>query len=794
MRWVWAIIVFSMPSLAQAPPVDMVFPRYVGHNVCTECHVSGTVERLCTVDTLAEHLGAFTALVKPEAAPIAKLSGVFERPTESQLCLGCHATGSDAGARWMADSFTVEDGVQCESCHGAGEFHVDQQRGHPVPSQPYQPAWISPGDRQTCTPCHIERHSHREVLERGYRISEQDAKYKTPVGLAISRDGRRLYVVCEHSHSLIVLDLVAGEVVYEVPVGRRPQAVAVSPDGRRVYVTNRYGDSLTVIDAEDGRVVATKPVGHEPHGVVTDARGERVYVLNTGDNTISVLDACGLSEVTRLSAGQGPWDLALSPDGESIYVTSVRPDPVQFRDPPRSEITVIDTRRGVVRDRWTATQANMLLGVDFVPATGVALFTLNRTKNLVPLTRLAQGWTITNGVGVVWPDGRIDQVLLDQPADYFADPSDAAVSPDGRTALVVGAGSNEVAVVDVASLLSTITEASPDDRIEVLPNHLGASSRFVVKRIGVGVNPRTVVFAPDGRFAYVANALDDSVTVIDASDYSVDRVISLGGPQALTEIRRGERLFYSAEVTYARQFSCHSCHPDGHINGLTFDIEPDGAGMRPVDNRTLRGIADTAPFKWEGTNPSLRRQCGARLAVFFTRLAPYTPAELDALERYMTTIERPPNPFRQREGLTVAQRHGQAVFDRSLNNRGDLLRADQRCVSCHPGAYKTNREKMPVGTTVWFDTPAGANLEYLFDSESYSDLGNFYFTDAGIPHEPFDVPHLNNIHKSPPYLHSGGAQTLEEIWTRFNIIDRHGETSDLTRRQLNDLIAYLKAL
>ncbi len=40
----------------------------------------------------------------------------------------------------------------------------------------------------------------------------------------------------------------------------------------------------------------------------------------------------------------------------------------------------------------------------------------------------------------------------------------------------------------------------------------------------------------------------------------------------------------------------------------------------------------------------------------------------------------------------------------------------------------------------------------------------------------FDVPHLNNIYDSAPYLHNGMAPTLEEIWTRFNPYDKHGVT------------------
>jgi YVTN family beta-propeller protein len=320
------------------------------------------------------------------------------------------------------------------------------------------------------------------------------------------------------------------------------------------------------------------------------------------------------------------------------------------------------------------------------------------------------------------------------------------------------------------------------------------SGRFVLKRIAVGSNPRAVVFSQDGQLAYVANALQDSVTIIDTANFNVVGDIPLGGPNEVTEIRWGERLFHSADITFGRQFSCRSCHPDGHINGLSFDIEADGIGMRPVDNRTLRGIIDTAPFKWEGTNPSLARQCGARLAVFFTRLAPYSPDELDALVRYMCTIERPRNPYRSPEGLTLQQRRGKAVYERTVDNFGRPMPPEQQCITCHYGPYKTNQLTLVVGTTLFLDIPVDVEPSTFFDADEYGELGNFYFPDAGIEQEAFDVPHLNNIYNSPPYLHNGGAATLEEIWTRFNIVDDHGLTADLTREQLNDLIAYLKAL
>ncbi len=188
--------------------------------------------------------------------------------------------------------------------------------------------------------------------------------------------------------------------------------------------------------------------------------------------------------------------------------------------------------------------------------------------------------------------------------------------------------------------------------------------------------------------------------------------------------------------------------------------------MAPVDNRTLRGIFDTAPFKWSGLNKTLKRQCGARLAVFFTRIDPFTEEELTALTTYICTIPRPPNRHRSLGGdLTPAQRRGKLVFERGRRNDGSLFPEGQRCSTCHFPPLYTDRLRHDVGTLMEYDKGA-----------------------------IFDTPHLNNIYATAPYLHNGIAETLEEIWTRFNPYDQHGVTNDLTKDQLNDLIEFLKTL
>jgi YVTN family beta-propeller protein len=706
---------------------------------------------------------------------MAAVAGVVGDPQASGECLRCHVTGAGFNTESFTPGFDVGDGVQCESCHGPGvDYLPEAVMLDPAASRQ---AGLQEPTAEVCAGCHEPAHGKPFDIDAARsKIAHpknpvlagvsSEPEYKTPINLTLTPDGSELWLACEASSSTIVVDTATRTKVAEIPVGGQPHDVAFGPDGRRAYVTNRLDDSLSVIDVASREVVRTIPVGDEPHGVITDGSGRHLYVLNSGLGSISVIDAETLVEVKRLSASRIPWSLALSPDGRKIVVTNTLSRFVEPRTELMSELTVIDTERGVVEDRRVAPGSNLLQGVAWHPSGDYAVFTLNRTKNLVPMTRLLQGWTITNGMGLVWRDGRVDQVLLDQPGLAFPDAADVVVTPDGRHALVTSTGSDRLAVVDLEKLVTMLGEASPRERERVFPNHLGKPVEFVTTYIPTGTSPRGVTISHDGGTAYVANTLDDSVTVVDLAGLEAVARIDLGGPEEITKTRLGEQLFHSADIAFRRQFSCHTCHPDGHVDGITYDIEPDGIGVNPVDNRTLRGIFDTAPFKWTGLNPNLQRQCGPRLAVFFTRIDPFTPEELEALELYITTIPRPPNRYRALGApLTEAQRKGKALYERTVTNDGRPIPPTGRCINCHPGPLYTDRQKHDVGTK----TP--------LDKE-------------GV----FDTPHLTNIYDSAPYLHDGTAETLEEIWTRFNPDDQHGVTNDMTKDELNHLIEYIKTL
>ena len=292
----------------------------------------------------------------------------------------------------------------------------------------------------------------------------------------------------------------------------------------------------------------------------------------------------------------------------------------------------------------------------------------------------------------------MDQVLLDEPGLCFPDPADVAVTPDGRLALVTSSSSDRVAVVDVNKLIGMLERATPEERERIFPNHLGKPTEFVLGHIATGISPRGIVISADGEFAYTANALDDSLTVIDIARRAPVQRIDLGGPKVITKTRYGERIFNNAKNAFHRQFSCHTCHPDGHVDGLTYDTMPDGIGNGPVDNRTLRGILDTSPFKWEGSNPSLSRQCGARLAVYFTKVQPFTPEEIDGAGGVHLHDSPPAEPLPPARGAAhpgAASRQGDVRTDHDQRRPHDPEGKAMRLVPLSAALYR------PADRTTW---------------------------------------------------------------------------------------------
>ncbi len=144
----------------------------------------------------------------------------------------------------------------------------------------------------------------------------------TPSGVAVSPDDGRVYVANAGGDNVSVIDTLTNTVVATVPVGEFPIAVALAPNGKRVYVANYFANSVSVIDAETNTVTATIPVDAGPQGLAVGPDGRRVYVANFDDNTVSVIDETTNSVVASPTVPGSPIGITVSPDGDRVFITA----------------------------------------------------------------------------------------------------------------------------------------------------------------------------------------------------------------------------------------------------------------------------------------------------------------------------------------------------------------------------------------------------------------------------------------------------------------------------------------
>jgi YVTN family beta-propeller protein len=593
-----------------------------------------------------------------------------------------------------------------------------------------------------------------------HRGSIEDVDYASPLEVMLSPDGARLYVLCQQSEEVRVLDAATYAVIRNITVGRVPRGFSLSPDGNRLFVANSWDDTLSVIDTTALSVVATWPVGSEPSSVVEDQAGGRLFVANRISNDVAVLDAQTGAEEKRLLAGRGSSYLALSPDGARLYATHVYPNASPHRTAPESEITVIDVARAVVVDRMPLHAIAGVFHTAFSTDGRLGVTAEFHPKNLVPLAHLEHGGAFEDTLTVFGADvGKPVEVPLDELERYASQPFGVAIAPDKSRIYITSGGSEVVTVVDVQRLLRFI-HAHPAPFVQ----DLSASANYVVARIAVGHNPRGLTLTRDGRTLFVANRLDDTISVIDTRTNRVASTIALAGPKIVTARRHGEQTFYTARQSFQGQIGCANCHIDSTFDGLTWNLEPDGFGRSIVDNKLLEGVKDTEPYKWTGTNPNIPTECGPRTEKYFWRSENYDDLTLADLAFYVLTMQTRPNRWKlPGNELTPPQERGKAIFDRTVDKFKKPIPEYNRCSYCHSGPKGTNQKLFDVGTRK--PTDNGSLLK---------------------------AAPLTEIALTAPYLHDGSARSLEEIWTVYNPEDKHGRTNDLTKDELNDLIEYLR--
>jgi DNA-binding beta-propeller fold protein YncE len=631
--------------------------------------------------------------------------------------------------------------------HFGGNAHIRRKLGQ------------APLAKVSCLNCHF-------VSTERLPWAKPRPHHDSPAGIAVTPDGSRILIALDDRDEIAEASVDSLKVLRRVKVQGMPYGLAMDPAGESLFVACKRDDVVRVLDLGSLREIGSAAVGMGPVSLAfcRSTEGDRLVVANSMSDDISIVSVSPLKELSRLTAGREPFAVAASADGSRAFIPNRLVGLASVKSGPESEVTVVNPSTARVVRRTSLTSAHLSEGVCLIPTRAWSLTPLVKVRNLVPITQVASGWVMSSGYALTdLKSSETIQLSLDEANDCFSDPSGIIADPGGHRAFIASGGGDVVSVIDLDRVANWLQRATSGEKRDAIYD-LSLSSEYVIKRLRTGRNPRALAMSPDGRRLFVAERLDDSVLVIDmASLRPVGRVV-LGDGGLNDAIRRGERVFTSSAYTFQHQFSCRSCHPDGHVDGLNYDFDGDGIGDNLLDNRSLQGVAGTEPFKWNGKNPSLEIQCGLRFAKVLMRTEPFPDQQLRDLTSFIKSLP-PPRVAGANAQLAPAAQRGRAIFFATRTSDGNEIPVASRCVTCHPPPLYSVRLPFKVGTKGPFDTT-----------------------------EAFDTPHLLGVADTAPYLHDGRAQTLEEIWTLYSTNDSHGVTSYMNKIQLNDLVEFLKTL
>ena len=158
-------------------------------------------------------------------------------------------------------------------------------------------------------------------------------EYTQPHGLAVSRDGRRLWVTCETAQSVLELDAATGAILKVWKTGQNTSHMIVpGVDEAKLFITSIRSGSATIIDRATDRVTSFE-TGPGAEGVDVSPDGREVWVTNRADSSISILDARGDSLIAKIeSGGRFPIRVKFTPDGREAWVSCLQSDAVTVFD------------------------------------------------------------------------------------------------------------------------------------------------------------------------------------------------------------------------------------------------------------------------------------------------------------------------------------------------------------------------------------------------------------------------------------------------------------------------------
>ena len=343
--------------------------------------------------------------------------------------------------------------------------------------------------------------------------------YQGPTALAVSKNGRTLYVAAEDACTLAWVELPGGRVLRRAPLlPAPPTGLALSPDGTRLIVTCAAARStVAVFSAVSGRLLAAISAGHTAMGPAVSPDGRRLYVCNRFDNNVSVIDLAASKEQTRIAAVREPVAAAVTPDGHTLLVAAHLPDARSdgaFKGDVAPVVLLIDTRSQAATTVVLPHGASGVRGLCLTPDGRQAFVThLLGNFEMTPF-HVDGGWIEVNVVSIIDVGQRklLRTVGMDENERGAGNPWDVACTADGKWVGVSLAGTHELCVIERAALLGR-EAASMSPMMGVWPIYTSMGDSYWRRIKLPGNGPRGL--AVSGSKFYAAEYFSDTVAVAD---------------------------------------------------------------------------------------------------------------------------------------------------------------------------------------------------------------------------------------------------------------------------------------
>jgi mono/diheme cytochrome c family protein/uncharacterized protein (AIM24 family) len=551
--------------------------------------------------------------------------------------------------------------------------------------------------------------------------------------MLLSRDGKTAVAADPDRDFVSFVDLSGRAVRAQAPLSPHDEpGRLVEDNGGRVHVALRGSGELATLSLASGQLIERRQACPQPRGVAYDAKMDQVIVACASGELVTFPAATGAA-VQAVAVEGDLRDVVV--DGDAIFVSKFRT--AEILRLTRAGAIVQRTPMPVDGSGSSAAMAWRMRGT--ADHRLVVAYQFDAVR-FVPTTPGGYGAAGGTGSAIVLTEvgaiSSVDMSTIQKPSAFHGIvlPVDLALSPTDTTAVSSGvliAAANWKS--NATSPYATFT-SNGGSGVNMTSGARAAVDGQLIAAEVRGDGTILLQSREPARLYIVQPGVDQSASAVRGG--LVDQVIATIPLSDVSREDTGHTIFHT---NAGGSVACASCHGEGGDDAQTWNFD----GNKPRRTPSLLGtVKGTAPYHWDADFPDLQalshevytRRMGGRLLAH---------DQVAALQHWSETLPAPKRP----------------MVDPAARARGEtLFRGKAACASCHSGPSYTNNATVDVGT--------GGALQ---------------------------VPPLVGVGARTPLLHAGCAQTLMDRFTRC-ATDTHGQTANLSKGEVSDLVAFLDSL